>query len=290
MNGRKPDFRPAEEGGRRRRYRHGARLRRRHAGPPRRQALPGQVTSSESAYDETHGCNYLLAIDIDMEPVPGYKAASWAKGYGDFVMKPDLADAPPHPMAGKDGAGHLRHPRPPHHDDLPHSPRAILQRQAARLEGARLYRPISPRSWSSICSSETYNSARAKHWQNLDTASPYIGDYHDRHHHQGRGRHAGLRNEHAMRRASRSRTPRANGAPARRRSTCATPRRWRWPTATSILKNGAKEIAAPGGQGDHLHGQVQLSAWPAIPATSTIRCGAPTARRRCSSTRRPSGR
>ena len=31
----------------------------------------------ESAYDETHGCNYLLAIDIDMEPVPGYKAASW---------------------------------------------------------------------------------------------------------------------------------------------------------------------------------------------------------------------
>src|SRR5688572_20142252 len=31
----------------------------------------------ESAYEETHGCNYLLANDIDMEPVPGYKAASW---------------------------------------------------------------------------------------------------------------------------------------------------------------------------------------------------------------------
>ena len=30
----------------------------------------------ESAYDETHGCNYLLADDIDMEPVPGYRAAS----------------------------------------------------------------------------------------------------------------------------------------------------------------------------------------------------------------------
>ena len=46
---------------------------------------------AESAHDETHGCNYLLANDIDMEPVPGYKAASWSKGYGDFVMKPDLA-------------------------------------------------------------------------------------------------------------------------------------------------------------------------------------------------------
>ncbi len=45
----------------------------------------------EGAIDETHGCNYLLADDIDMEPVPGYDAASWEKGYGDFVMKPDLA-------------------------------------------------------------------------------------------------------------------------------------------------------------------------------------------------------
>ena len=58
----------------------------------------------ESAYDETHGCNYLLANDIDMEPVPGYKAASWSKGYGDFVMKPDLADAPQRAVAGKDRA------------------------------------------------------------------------------------------------------------------------------------------------------------------------------------------
>ena len=45
----------------------------------------------DSAHEETHGCDYLLANDIDMEPVPGYKAASWSKGYGDFVMKPDLA-------------------------------------------------------------------------------------------------------------------------------------------------------------------------------------------------------
>src|SRR5690606_3552465 len=44
----------------------------------------------ESAHDETHGCNYLLANDIDMEPVPGYAAASWSKGYGDFVMKTDM--------------------------------------------------------------------------------------------------------------------------------------------------------------------------------------------------------
>ncbi|MGQ3030630.1 MAG: glutamine synthetase, partial [Ferrovibrionaceae bacterium] len=36
----------------------------------------------DSAHAETHACNYLLANDIDMEPVPGYAAASWSQGYG----------------------------------------------------------------------------------------------------------------------------------------------------------------------------------------------------------------
>ena len=45
----------------------------------------------EAAHKETHACDYLLANDIDMEPVPGYAAASWDKGYGDFVLRPDLA-------------------------------------------------------------------------------------------------------------------------------------------------------------------------------------------------------
>ena len=45
----------------------------------------------DGGHQETHACDYLLANDIDMEPVPGYAAASWDKGYGDFVLKPDLA-------------------------------------------------------------------------------------------------------------------------------------------------------------------------------------------------------
>ena len=40
----------------------------------------------EGAHEETHGCDYLLANDIDMEPVPGYAAANWEKGYGDYTM------------------------------------------------------------------------------------------------------------------------------------------------------------------------------------------------------------
>ena len=37
------------------------------------------------------GCNYLLALDMDMEPLPGYEMANWEGGYGDFAIVPDMA-------------------------------------------------------------------------------------------------------------------------------------------------------------------------------------------------------
>ena len=36
-------------------------------------------------------CNYLLAVDVDMTPLPGYRFANWEQGYGDFSAVPDLA-------------------------------------------------------------------------------------------------------------------------------------------------------------------------------------------------------
>ena len=130
----------------------------------------------ESAYEETHGCNYLLANDIDMEPVPGYKAASWSKGYGDFVMKPDLATIRNVPWLEKTAlllCDILDHHT---HDDLAHSPRAILRRQVKRLQ-ERGYLAYFASELEFYLIDESYASARAKHWQNLDTASPYIEDY-----------------------------------------------------------------------------------------------------------------
>ena len=44
----------------------------------------------EVAHHGAEGCNYLLAVDVDMTPVDGYEMASWEKGYGDFAMRPDL--------------------------------------------------------------------------------------------------------------------------------------------------------------------------------------------------------
>ena len=44
----------------------------------------------EVVEEAAEGCNYLLAVDVDMETVEGYEMSSWSGGYGDFVFKPDL--------------------------------------------------------------------------------------------------------------------------------------------------------------------------------------------------------
>src|SRR3954447_4065523 len=81
---------------------------------------------------DAEGCNYLLAVDVDMDTVAGYDMTGWDKGYGDFVFKPDLETLRPVPwqegtvmlmadLAWEDGS------------DVVASPRQILRRQLARL-------------------------------------------------------------------------------------------------------------------------------------------------------------
>ena len=88
----------------------------------------------ESAHEETHGCDYLLADDIDMEPVPGYAVANWEKGYGDFVLKPDMATlrrTPWLPGTALVLADVLDH----HHHDLAHSPAGDPEEAACAARG-----------------------------------------------------------------------------------------------------------------------------------------------------------
>src|SRR6202020_244798 len=58
--------------------------------------LQGKRLAAEFFLDEvaehfSEGCNYLLAVDVDMNTVGGYAMSSWETGYGDFVLRPDLA-------------------------------------------------------------------------------------------------------------------------------------------------------------------------------------------------------
>ncbi|WP_374622601.1 glutamine synthetase family protein [Devosia sp.] len=131
----------------------------------------------EGAIDETHGCTYLLANDIDMEPVPGYEAANWGSGYGDFVMKPDLSTLMK--AAWLEGTAIVlsdlvdHH----HHEPVPHSPRAILKAQLARLDKMGLTANFAS-ELEFFLFDEGFRSAFDKGYRNLVTAGYYIEDYH----------------------------------------------------------------------------------------------------------------
>lgn len=132
---------------------------------------------AESAHAETHGCDYLLANDIDMEPVPGYEAANWEKGYGDFVFKPDLATLRRLPWL--DGTALVLCDIIDHHShqDVPHSPRAILRRQIARLEEMGMS-AFTASELEFYLFDESFRSAHEKGYRALTTAGHYIQDYH----------------------------------------------------------------------------------------------------------------
>lgn len=131
----------------------------------------------ESAHDETHGCDYLLADDIDMEPVPGYQAANWGKGYGDFVMKPDLSTLMK--ASWLEGTAIVlcdlsdHH----HHEPIPHSPRAILKAQIDRL-AAMGYSANAATELEFYLFDEDYRSIAQKGYRSAQTAGDYIQDYH----------------------------------------------------------------------------------------------------------------
>ncbi|MCB1407830.1 MAG: glutamine synthetase [Rhodobacteraceae bacterium] len=82
-------------------------------------------------WQETHCCNYLLTTDMEMNTVPGYASASWEQGYGDYIMRPDLATLRRAPWL--EGTALVLCDLLDHaHTEVPQSPRAILKRQIAR--------------------------------------------------------------------------------------------------------------------------------------------------------------
>jgi glutamine synthetase len=123
-----------------------------------------------------HCCDYLLAVDLEMEPVPGYQAASWDLGYGDFAIRPDLATLRRIPWL--EGTALVLGDVLDHHGhDLPHSPRGILKRQLARAAelGFAVYMASE---LEFFVFDEPYDTARQKRYRELKTAGWYIEDYH----------------------------------------------------------------------------------------------------------------
>jgi glutamine synthetase len=130
----------------------------------------------DGAYEETHGCNYLLTVDVDMEPVPGYKAASWAKGYGDFVIKPDLATIRLCPWLEKTAL--VLSDILDHHDHspVPHAPRNILKKQLARLSALKM-KAYFASELEFFMFDQSFKAAQEGGYRNLTTPSHLNADY-----------------------------------------------------------------------------------------------------------------
>lgn len=142
--------------------------------------LMGKRLTAEHFLDEVvphaaEGCDYLLANDVENTPVDGYAMTGWEKGYGDFVMKPDLDTLRPLPwlegtvlcmadVEWEDG------------EPVAVSPRQILRRQLERL---------AERGWSTLVATElefllfrqSYEEAWRSGYRDLDPANLYNVDY-----------------------------------------------------------------------------------------------------------------
>lgn len=131
----------------------------------------------DSAWQETHSCNYLLATDMEMETVSGYKSTSWEKGYGDYTMKPDLDTLRRLPwlegtaMVLCDVLDHHTH------EDVPHSPRAVLKKQIKRLEAMGM-KAFMATELEFFLFDQTYDDARHSGYRDLQLVSGYNEDYH----------------------------------------------------------------------------------------------------------------
>jgi glutamine synthetase len=123
----------------------------------------------------TEGCNYLLAVDVEMNTVDGYSISSWERGYGDFAMVPDLASLRAVPWQ-PGTAMVLADVQWLDSSPVVESPRQILRRQLERL-AERGWIAFVGTELEFILFDETYESACDKHYNGLVPSNQYNVDY-----------------------------------------------------------------------------------------------------------------
>ena len=137
--------------------------------------LVGKHFVEEVMEHDAEACNYLLAVDVEMNTVEGYTMSSWSTGYGDFVMKPDLETLRPVPWHDRTAmcmADLVWHDESP----VVASPRQILRGQLDRL---------AERGWTALAATElefivfrdTYEEAFDKGYRDLVPGNQYNVDY-----------------------------------------------------------------------------------------------------------------
>lgn len=117
-----------------------------------------------------HACDYLLACDMEMDPVPGYAFTSWAKGYGDFNPVPDFGTLRVASWQEKSAIVICD-------IDVPLAPRAMLRKQVARA-AERGFTPMAASELELYVFKDSYESAAEKGYIRLEPIGSVIEDYH----------------------------------------------------------------------------------------------------------------
>ncbi|MBL4872167.1 MAG: glutamine synthetase [Rhodobacteraceae bacterium] len=131
----------------------------------------------DGAYEETHCCTYLLATDLEMATPEGYASTSWESGYGDYVMKPDLTTLRTVPwlegtvMVLCDMIDHDTHA------PIPHSPRAVLKKQIAKLADMG-FNAVMATELEFFIFKESFEEIAKNGFRNMTPISDYNEDYH----------------------------------------------------------------------------------------------------------------
>ncbi|HWM04882.1 MAG TPA: glutamine synthetase family protein [Actinophytocola sp.] len=137
--------------------------------------LHGRFFMDEVVSGASEGCNYLLAVDVDMNTVDGYAMSSWDHGYGDFVLRPDMSTlrlVPWHPGT----ALVLADIEWVEGGPVPASPRQVLRRQLDRLAERDLAAYVGT-ELEFIVFDDSYEQAWNSGYRGLTPANQYNVDY-----------------------------------------------------------------------------------------------------------------
>ncbi|MEN8235163.1 MAG: glutamine synthetase family protein [Actinomycetota bacterium] len=131
----------------------------------------------EAVEHGSHGCDYLLTTDMEMEPVSGYEYANWELGYGDFHLVPDLSTMRIADWLESTAIvlSDLEHPHT--HQPVPVAPRSMLRRQMDRAAEAG----FSAKTASELeyfLFEDSYRSAAEAGYAGLTPVGWYSEDYH----------------------------------------------------------------------------------------------------------------
>src|SRR5438132_12297988 len=124
-----------------------------------------------------HACDYLLTVDMEMDPVPGYKFANWELGYGDFHLVPDMATLRRASWLEKSALVLCDVKDEKSHELVSVAPRSILRRQVAAA-GKANFQAFAATELEHYLFRTSYRDASQKGYRDLEPAGWYLEDYH----------------------------------------------------------------------------------------------------------------